>query len=78
MSSGLMSCVRENSPPLELDLESAGPLSLPAGNSGSRSHGFQGAATSTPIARPVPGGDNISAVNVGKLELSLAIDYARK
>lgn len=67
MSSGLMSCVRENSPPLELDTESAGPLSLPAGNSGSRSHEFQGAATSTPIhARPVGVGDNISAVNVGK------------
>lgn len=66
MSSGLMSCVRENSPPLELDLESAGPLSLPAGNSSNRSNGFQGATTSTPIARTVGVEDNISSADVGK------------
>ncbi|XP_030245471.1 Krueppel-like factor luna, partial [Drosophila navojoa] len=51
MSSGLMSCVRENSPPLELDLSGAGPLSLPEGNS--RAHGYQGPTTSTPIACPL-------------------------
>ncbi|XP_064542357.1 platelet binding protein GspB isoform X2 [Drosophila montana] len=50
MSSGLMSCVRENSPPLELDVSAAGPLSLPEGNS--RTHGFQGPMTSTPIPSP--------------------------
>ncbi|SPP75754.1 serine-rich adhesin for platelets isoform X2 [Drosophila guanche] len=59
MSSGLMSCVRENSPPLELELEldasADGPLSLPEGNI-SRSHGGPrsgpGPATSTPISSP--------------------------
>ncbi|BFG03329.1 serine-rich adhesin for platelets [Drosophila madeirensis] len=57
MSSGLMSCVRENSPPLELELDASadGPLSLPEGNI-SRSHGGPksgpGPATSTPISRP--------------------------
>ncbi|XP_075165312.1 uncharacterized protein LOC142237787 isoform X2 [Haematobia irritans] len=29
MSGGLMSCVRENSPPLDMDMSSSGPLSLP-------------------------------------------------
>ncbi|XP_059226351.1 serine-rich adhesin for platelets isoform X1 [Stomoxys calcitrans] len=29
MSGGLMSCVRENSPPLDLDMNASGPLSLP-------------------------------------------------
>ncbi|XP_034650689.1 serine-rich adhesin for platelets isoform X1 [Drosophila subobscura] len=57
MSSGLMSCVRENSPPLELELDASadGPLSLPEGNI-SRSHGGPrsgpGPATSTPISSP--------------------------
>ncbi|XP_032591241.1 serine-rich adhesin for platelets isoform X2 [Drosophila grimshawi] len=66
MSSGLMSCVRENSPPLELELSAgAGPLSLPEGKS--RSHGYQGAgATSTPIASPEQGattdGNSSSAI----------------
>ncbi|KAH8393354.1 hypothetical protein KR215_006579 [Drosophila sulfurigaster] len=56
MSSGLMSCVRENSPPLELDLcGPSGPLSLPEGNS--RSHGYHGPTTSTPIASPVAAED---------------------
>uniref|UniRef100_A0A6P4F9Y5 Formin-J isoform X1 n=1 Tax=Drosophila rhopaloa TaxID=1041015 RepID=A0A6P4F9Y5_DRORH len=46
MSSGLMSCVRENSPPLEseLDASAGGPLSLPEGHA----H----AVTSTPISSP--------------------------
>ncbi|KAH8252967.1 hypothetical protein KR032_002826 [Drosophila birchii] len=51
MSSGLMSCVRENSPPLEPELDASGcqgPLSLPS--EGERSHG--GAVTSTPISSP--------------------------
>ncbi|XP_017027885.1 uncharacterized protein [Drosophila kikkawai] len=51
MSSGLMSCVRENSPPLEPELDASGcqgPLSLPS--EGGRSHG--GAVTSTPISSP--------------------------
>ncbi|XP_020815615.1 mucin-17 [Drosophila serrata] len=46
-----MSCVRENSPPLEPDLDASGcqgPLSLPS--EGGRSHG--GAVTSTPISSP--------------------------
>ncbi|KAH8237298.1 hypothetical protein KR038_009372 [Drosophila bunnanda] len=52
MSSGLMSCVRENSPPLEPELDASGcqgPLSLPS-EGGGRSHG--GAVTSTPISSP--------------------------
>ncbi|EDW90070.2 uncharacterized protein Dyak_GE13068, isoform E [Drosophila yakuba] len=51
MSSGLMSCVRENSPPLESELDAScagGPLSLPEGHAHSHSHG----ATSTPISSP--------------------------
>ncbi|XP_017106856.2 serine-rich adhesin for platelets [Drosophila bipectinata] len=57
MSSGLMSCVRENSPPLEPELDvtdggaghgAGGPMSLPT--EGGRSHG--GAVTSTPISSP--------------------------
>ncbi|ALC41105.1 CG30015, partial [Drosophila busckii] len=53
MSSGLMSCVRENSPPLELELSAAaaGPLSLPTANG--RSHDYAGPTTSTPIGSPV-------------------------
>ncbi|EDV38091.2 uncharacterized protein Dana_GF11079 [Drosophila ananassae] len=61
MSSGLMSCVRENSPPLEPELDvtdggagigAGGPMSLPP--EGGRSHG--GAVTSTPISSPVNDG----------------------
>ncbi|EDV56560.2 uncharacterized protein Dere_GG22711, isoform D [Drosophila erecta] len=51
MSSGLMSCVRENSPPLESELDAScagGPLSLPEGHAHSHSRG----ATSTPISSP--------------------------
>ncbi|EDW47317.1 GM20487 [Drosophila sechellia] len=51
MSSGLMSCVRENSPPLESELDasySGGPLSLPAAHAHPHTHG----ATSTPISSP--------------------------
>nr|NP_001260873.1 uncharacterized protein Dmel_CG30015, isoform F [Drosophila melanogaster]AGB93406.1 uncharacterized protein Dmel_CG30015, isoform F [Drosophila melanogaster] len=51
MSSGLMSCVRENSPPLESELDAScagGPLSLPAGRAHPHTHG----ATSTPISSP--------------------------
>ncbi|KAH8274623.1 hypothetical protein KR026_008308 [Drosophila bipectinata] len=57
MSSSLMSCVRENSPPLEPELDvtdggaglgAGGPMSLPT--EGGRSHG--GAVTSTPISSP--------------------------
>ncbi|XP_068145734.1 LOW QUALITY PROTEIN: probable serine/threonine-protein kinase tsuA [Drosophila tropicalis] len=68
MSSGLMSCVRENSPPLELEMERererererirerGGPLSLPSESGGSRSsHDLHGATTSTPISSPVSG-----------------------
>ncbi|KAH8299742.1 hypothetical protein KR044_005319 [Drosophila immigrans] len=63
MSSGLMSCVRENSPPLELDLcGPSGPLSLPEGNS--RSHGYHGPTTSTPIASPVATEDANSSANM--------------
>ncbi|XP_062127792.1 uncharacterized protein LOC133840145 [Drosophila sulfurigaster albostrigata] len=63
MSSGLMSCVRENSPPLELDLcGPSGPLSLPEGNS--RSHGYHGPTTSTPIASPVAAEDANSSTNM--------------
>jgi len=70
MSSGLMSCVRENSPPLELDLCASGPLSLPLeGNS--RSHGYRGPTTSTPIASPVATEDGNSSTNVGKSQLCL-------
>ncbi|XP_016929304.3 serine-rich adhesin for platelets isoform X1 [Drosophila suzukii] len=49
MSSGLMSCVRENSPPLESELDASGaggPLSLPEG------HAHAHAVTSTPISSP--------------------------
>ncbi|XP_033151737.1 mucin-17 isoform X1 [Drosophila mauritiana] len=51
MSSGLMSCVRENSPPLESELDAScagGPLSLPAAHAHPHTHG----ATSTPISSP--------------------------
>lgn len=69
MSSGLMSCVRENSPPLELDLSGAGPLSLPEGNS--RAHGYQGPTTSTPIACPLAVAEgNECSTNAGELNLS--------
>ncbi|XP_041563189.1 formin-J [Drosophila elegans] len=50
MSHGLMSCVRENSPPLEseLDASAGGPLSLPEGHTHAHGH----AVTSTPISSP--------------------------
>lgn len=73
MSSGLMSCVRENSPPLELDLSGAGPLSLPEGNS--RTHGYQGPTTSTPIPCPLAvaegatGDGNECSTNAGESQL---------
>ncbi|KAH8280524.1 hypothetical protein KR018_009067 [Drosophila ironensis] len=73
MSSGLMmSCVRENSPPLDSDLDASGgtggPLSLPSGAvrspANGRSHG--GApVTSTPIAHT--GNDCHESPSAGKL-----------
>ncbi|TMW48135.1 hypothetical protein DOY81_006787 [Sarcophaga bullata] len=60
MSGGLMSCVRENSPPLEMDINVSGPLSLPEpsinnsdlmGSVHSSSH--HNIASSTPLAAQI-------------------------
>lgn len=82
MSSGLMSCVRENSPPLELDVSAAGPLSLPEGTS--RTHGYQGPMTSTPISSPAAAegatADGHCSTNVGEshfLEHHCAYIYSK-
>ena len=49
MSSGLMSCVRENSPPLDLDANNtSGPLSLP--ETSTISSVSMLSATSTPVS----------------------------
>lgn len=59
-----MSCVRENSPPLESELDAScagGPLSLPAGRAHPHTHG----ATSTPISSP--GNDAHQSPTAGEL-----------